>query len=339
MTQGTAPRFSLGTFSIAGGPPFPGVVMDEKVTALSALAAHGAGVCGVGSVLDLLQSWQDNFTALQKFLSRCGRGGLADVVPEGAVVPLAALTLHAPVNLPRQVFCAGANYRKHVIELRTDWKEAGGTDLSPEERRAKATAFMDERAASGTPFVFSKLPSAIVGANDPILLPPGVDRPDWELELGVIIGRTARNVSRDEALSLVAGYTIANDITARDYVMRKDTGNLGADWLVGKGLPSFLPLGPTLLPAAFVNDPQDLQITLKLNGDVMQDESTADMLYTVARLLEYLSKHVTLWPGDLLLTGSPAGNGTHYNRFLRPGDVMESSITGMGVQRNICVAA
>lgn len=113
---------------------------------------------------------------------------------------------------------------------------------------------------------------------------------------------------------------------------------MGADWIAAKGSPSYLPVGPFLVPAAFVPDPLNLQITLKLNGQVMQNESTADMIFGVARIIEFLSAHVQLWPGDLIATGSPAGNGTHYNRFLKPGDIMEGSITGLGTQRNQCVA-
>jgi 2,4-didehydro-3-deoxy-L-rhamnonate hydrolase len=124
-----------------------------------------------------------------------------------------------------------------------------------------------------------------------------------------------------------------NDITARDRINHKE---MRFDWLKGKSQPGFLPFGPYLVPAAFVPDPQGLRLTLKLNGQVMQNESSGDMIYGVARLIEYLSEHVQLLPGDLICTGSPAGNGAHYNRFLRPGDVMEAEIDGLGAQRNLC---
>jgi 2,4-didehydro-3-deoxy-L-rhamnonate hydrolase len=112
---------------------------------------------------------------------------------------------------------------------------------------------------------------------------------------------------------------------------------MGTDWLLGKSSPSYLPMGPFLVPAAFVNNPQDLGLTLKLNGQVMQDASSSDMIFDIARQIEYISAHVQLWPGDLIMTGSPAGNGTHYKRFIQPGDVIESTITGLGTQRNPCV--
>lgn len=109
------------------------------------------------------------------------------------------------------------------------------------------------------------------------------------------------------------------------------------DFVVSKGAPGFLPLGPWLVPAAFVSDPQQLQLTLKLNGQVMQDESTADMIFTVAHLIEYISAGVELQPGDVICTGSPAGNGIHYGRFIQDGDELEGAITGLGAQRNRCV--
>ncbi len=210
--------------------------------------------------------------------------------------------------------------------------------MSLEERRAQAERMMDARIASGSPYVFTKIPSAITGPYDPIILPADSTQPDWELELGVIIGRAARHVSRTEALNYVAGYTIVNDLTCRDKVYRPDLKAIGTDWLLSKSAPSFLPMGPVLLPAAFVPNPQELHITLKLNGQVMQDEGTNDMIFDVARLIEYISQHVQLWPGDLICTGSPRGNGMHYNRFLRPGDVLEGTISELGTQRNSCVA-
>ncbi len=172
-----------------------------------------------------------------------------------------------------------------------------------------------------------------------MVLPSTGTQHDWELELGVVIGTAARNVSRVDALNHVAGYTIVNDITTRDRVFRPDMPGLGTDWLAGKNAPTFLPLGPWLVPAPFVADPMNLRITLTLNGDTMQDETTADMIFDISQLIEHVSTITPLNPGDLLLTGSPAGNGAHYGRYLQPGDIMASTITGLGAQRNGCVRA
>jgi len=320
-----ATQFALGTFSHAGYSPFPAVVMDQQVLPLRAFS----GLIGADSILSLLENWDVNFAALLEQLS---------VVTETAI-SLESLKTLPPVNLPRQVFCSGANYKKHVIDLIVD--EGGGPaseNMTTEERRAWATKMMDDRAANGFPYMFSKPVSVVTGAYDNIVLPPHAKAPDWELELGVIIGRKARHVTKADALKYVAGYAIVNDITNRDHVFRRDAVKaMGSDWVAAKGSPTYLPFGPYLVPAAFVPDPQNLQLTLKLNGEIKQDESTADMIFDIARQIEYLSGLVELWPGDVICTGSPAGNGTHYKRFLQEGDVVECTITGLGTQRNVCI--
>lgn len=318
--------FALGTFSRAGEAAFPGVVIDEKVIPLSEFA----GLTDATSILSWLENQDANFPVLQTAVAA------ADA---SKAIPLEQLKVHPPVNLPRQIFCSGANYKKHVIDLIVD--EGGGPaseNMTPEERREWATKMMDDRAAHGFPYMFTKPVSVITGAYDNIVLPPHAKAPDWELELGVVIGRKARHVTKADALSYVAGYSIVNDITNRDHVFRRDAVKaMGSDWVAAKGSPTYLPFGPYLVPAAFVPNPQDLQLTLKLNGEIKQDESTADMIFDVARQIEYLSSLVELWPGDVICTGSPAGNGTHYQRFLQEGDVVECTITGLGTQRNVCV--
>jgi 2-keto-4-pentenoate hydratase/2-oxohepta-3-ene-1,7-dioic acid hydratase in catechol pathway len=318
--------FSLGTFSQTVGQPFSGLVLNDNVFPLRAVLAAP----GVDSILTLLENWDANFAALQTAVAEW---------KEADGLPLATLKVHPPVNLPRQVFCSGANYKKHVIDLIVD--EGGGPaseNMTTEERRAWATKMMDDRAANGYPYMFSKPVSVVTGAYDNIVLPPHAKAPDWELELAVVIGRKARHVSKAEALNYVAGYSIVNDITNRDHVFRRDAVKaMGSDWVAAKGSPTYLPFGPYLVPSAFVPDPQNLQLTLKLNGEIKQDESTADMIFDIARQIEYLSSLVELWPGDVICTGSPAGNGTHYKRFLQAGDVVESTITGLGVQRNVCI--
>jgi 2-keto-4-pentenoate hydratase/2-oxohepta-3-ene-1,7-dioic acid hydratase in catechol pathway len=184
------------------------------------------------------------------------------------------------------------------------------------------------------------------GPRDEVVLPASGEH-DWELELGVVVGRTAWHVSRSEALQYLAGFVTCNDLTTRDLVTRAEPGALGADWFRAKNAPTFFPTGPWLVPAWFVPDPSALRIILRHNGDTMQDESTADMIYDVPRLVEFASATVPLQPGDLILTGSPAGNGVHWGRRLVPGDLLEGEIRGpgleggpgFGTQRNRCVAA
>jgi 2-keto-4-pentenoate hydratase/2-oxohepta-3-ene-1,7-dioic acid hydratase in catechol pathway len=328
--------FKLGTFSVAGCTPFAGVVVGDQVVATTALkplyARLGKHLAHADSVFGLLQAWDENMVALQAAVADAAFAALP-------TIRLDMVQIHAPILYPRQIFCAGANYRQHVIDLIVDQNKSPETEgLNAEQRRAWGAAMMDKRAAAGIPYVFTKIPSCIIDPYDAITIPHDAEQPDWELELVAVIGKAARRVSRERALEYVAGYTMANDVTNREKVHRQDMKAIGSDWLAGKCSPGYLPMGPFLTPAAFVPDPQQLHITLKLNGDVMQDEGTNDMIFNVARLIEYTSQLAQLWPGDVLLTGSPKGNGTHYNRFLRPGDVVEGEISGLGVMRNVCVA-
>jgi 2-keto-4-pentenoate hydratase/2-oxohepta-3-ene-1,7-dioic acid hydratase in catechol pathway len=333
--------FALGTFSDASGAAFAGIVLGEQVLAVraraQALLARAVPATACDSIQGLLNEWPRAWPVLEDIVRAvrdAGAGWSEDLIPLGK------LRVHAPIPEPGTIYCSGANYKKHVAELIVAHQNDERTRGMPlDEKRAWAMALMDRRAESGTPFIFVKPRSSVTGPFDPILIPEVSEKPDWELELAVVIGRRARRVSRENALEHVAGYTIANDITLREKVFRRktDSPELGMDFVLSKGAPTFLPLGPYLVPAAFVPDPQQLRITLKLNGNVMQDEATADMIFTVAHLIEYLSAGVELQPGDVICTGSPAGNGAHYGRFLQHDDILESSITGLGVQRNRCI--
>lgn len=331
-------KYALGTFSHADGRKFPGMVINDQVLALAELsrAAGSNAFQETESILALLEQWEESLKALKP---------LADYARANPATStslrwhaMEALQVHPPVDLPRQVFCTGANYRKHVVDLTVD-SGVGPEGLDREGLRRWAENMMDERAAHGEPYVFTKPVSAIAGAFDPLPLPGNTTKPDWELELGVIIGKGGMHIDRKEALSHVAGYAIVNDISARDLIPRTDYKMLGTDWLRSKGQPGFLPFGPYLVPSQFVVDPQDLKLELTVAGRLMQNETTADMIFGIARQIEYVSSYCRLLPGDLICTGSPAGNGTHYNRFLQEGDIMEGKIDGLGLQRTLCVAS
>ncbi|WP_369138312.1 fumarylacetoacetate hydrolase family protein [Modestobacter versicolor] len=314
-----AGSWALARLQDGTGRVFPALVSRDRVLDLSDRDELGRP----DGTAPLLDGWDDVLPVLRALAA--GTDGWA---------PLAGLTLLSPVT-PRQVFQAGANYRTHVLDLVVAHHD-GADGRTPEQVRADAAAHMDERLAL-PPFVFQGLPSAICGAHDDVVLPRGGTQPDWELELAAVIGRRARRVPVDEALDVVAGWTIVNDLTLRDKLFRKDSAALGADWLAGKNSPTFLPTGPVLVPREALPDPGDLRITLRLNGAVMQDESTKDMVHDVARIVSWCSEVATLEPGDLVLTGSPAGNGLAHGRLLRAGDVMDSTITGLGAQANRCV--
>jgi 2-keto-4-pentenoate hydratase/2-oxohepta-3-ene-1,7-dioic acid hydratase in catechol pathway len=318
------PAVAPGQGEDDGGEEFTGLVVGDRVRDVS----------GLGTINELLARWDD---------AQCRLDELAKPESSGDWTDLARLGVRCPVD-PGQILQCGANYRRHVVDIvmaerRADESMTGHNSKVPEaEVRAWAESMMDERARSGAPYVFAGLSGALTGPYDDVILPEHGDRHDWELELAVVIGRRARHLTRGSALDCVAGYTICNDLTTRDLVYRADLKAIGSDWFAAKNAPTFLPTGPYLVPAKFVADPADLRITLRHNGIVRQDETTADMLFDLPAVLAYITGITELRPGDLVLTGSPAGNGMHWGVFLAEGDLIEGEITGLGTQRNRCVS-
>lgn len=312
--------FGLGTFARAAGLPFPGLVVDENVHDLRPAFGQDS------TTLTLLDDWDAALASLRR---------LATAPPEGGI-PLAELRPLPPVQA-RQLLCAGANYFQHVREIAFSFRKNSGDKRPDEEIRAEAEERTRRRREVEDPFVFAGLTSAMCGAQDNIVLWGPGEQHDWELELAVVIARPARGVRRDDAMRYVAGYTISNDISTRDVMYRPDFPM--TDFIMTKSRPTFFPTGPYIVPREFVPDPRMLRIRLKVNGEKMQDESVNDIIYGIEDLVSYASTIAQLLPGDLLLTGSPAGNaGHHRNRWLRPGDVIEGEITGLGRQHNTCIA-
>lgn len=219
-------------------------------------------------------------------------------------VPLAAVELGPPVPRPDKILCLGLNYLDHAHEA--------GFEAPP------------------APVIFSKFRNSLVGPNDPVVLPRVSKEIDFEGELAVVIGRRAKYVEPERALEYVAGYSVFNDITARDIQVRT------SQWTSGKALDTFGPMGPGLVPAVLVPDPQDLMITTTVNGEIMQQDSTDHMVFDVAGIIAYLSTLMTLEPGDVIATGTPAGVGFKQEppRYLTSGDLVEVSISGIGTIRN-----
>jgi 2-keto-4-pentenoate hydratase/2-oxohepta-3-ene-1,7-dioic acid hydratase in catechol pathway len=219
----------------------------------------------------------------------------------------------APVNLAPCVgevgkfMCIGLNYSDHAAEA--------GMPI-PDH-----------------PILFLKANSAICGPNDDIVLPRGSTATDWEIELGVVIGKSAKYVSEADALSHVAGYCVINDVSERDFQLKR-TGQ----WTKGKSCDTFGPIGPWLVTRDAVPDPQALRLTLDVNGKRMQDGSTNTMVFTVAQIIAHLSEMMTLHPGDVIATGTPPGVGMGFKPnpvYLKPGDVVEAAIEGLGQQRQV----
>ena len=180
------------------------------------------------------------------------------------------------------------------------------------------------------PILFNKSASCLAGPNDALTLPKGSEKSDWEVELGVVIGKRAQNVSVEEALSYVAGYCVINDVSERAYQIER-----GGQWTKGKSAPGFGPVGPYLVTADEVPDPQALGLRLSLNGEMVQNNFTSDMIFSVAEIIAHMSEFMALVPGDVIATGTPegVGMGMKPQRFLRVGDVMELEIDGLGSQR------
>jgi len=224
-------------------------------------------------------------------------------VPGVATQPRQEAQRNLPIALPSKVVCVGLNYRDHATEA--------GLEVPK------------------SPLLFAKWPNTLIGPQDEILVPRDV-RTDYEAELAVVIGRRARGVIREEALDYVAGYLCANDITARD--LQFEDGQ----WVRAKSLDTFCPIGPALVPREQVPDPQDLRIRLSLNGALMQDSSTAHMIFGVADIISFVSRTATLEPGDLILTGTPAGVGVFRNPpvGLKEGDEISVEIERIGTLTN-----
>ena len=207
-------------------------------------------------------------------------------------------------------FCIGLNYAKHAAE----------TGAEPPKE----------------PIIFSKASSALCGPNDAVIIPRNSVKSDWEVELGVVIGRETLYVSEADALSHVAGYCVINDVSEREFQAER-----GGQWIKGKSAPTFGPTGPWLVTADEVADPQKLDLSLSLNGETVQDSNTDDMIFGVAEIIAYMSNFMKLMPGDIIATGTPSGVGLGMKppRFLKPGDVMELTVEGLGTQRQETVAA
>lgn len=320
-TAATGSRsFAIGSFEAANGESFPGFVVDDSVYDLRTVV-QGLRVSG-----DLFANWDANLDAVQELVD--DPAALAALRSQ----PITGVRVLPPVQPVGTILAAGANYRDHILQMSVAHR-LGRADATEAELWAEAAAENDERKRAGDPYVWTGIPSAISGAYDDVQLPDVGDDVDWELELGVIIAATAHRVAAADAFRYIAGYTIVNDLTARSLVPRRDIALIGTDWFRAKNQPTFFPTGPYLVPARFVPDPAALRLELRLNGKVMQDATADDLMFDIPSLISYASSLAILRPGDLLITGSPAGNGSHWKRFLRGGDVMEASITGLGMQR------
>jgi len=286
--------FALATYR-AGKAAAPAIVVDNRL--YDARQALPDGIAGA------IADWSKTHTAVRQ-LGEQARAGKLAAVAEGA----RALT--APIR-PTRIFCAASNYIEHAKEM--------GSVLAAKSQ--------------SKPYMFLKLQDTVIGPGDDIVKPPETAKLDWEVELGAVIGRQARRIGVAEALDYVAGYTVVNDISARDLNTRTDYP-FKFDWFQGKSWDTFAPLGPWIVPAWLIADPQALGLRLTVNGEEMQKDSTKNMIWNVREQVSYLSQILTLRPGDVIATGTPTGVGMGRGIFLKHGDQVEATVENIGTLSN-----
>src|SRR5882757_5352671 len=288
----------LATIRLNGVPTLA-VHADGFVLPLATAARRaGAGGTAPASVRAALSDW-DRWSSVIREVADDGVGG-PDWLAEADVAFLPALAD------PPTVYCAAANYQDHAQEMR---------------------AKVDRKAES--PLFFLVPPASLAGHRQEVVRPAGAEQLDWEVELAVVIGREAHQVSAADAETVIAGYTVANDLSLRDYARRDDTPFF-PDWLAMKSYTGCKPLGPAIVPAAFVPDPMNLDLSLSVNGEQRQGSNTKNMIFSIAEQIAYLSRIVALQPGDLVLTGTPAGTGNAWDLYLSPDDVVVAEVEGLG---------
>lgn len=290
-----------------------GFYTDDVVIPIQVAAANvGMETPNIDSPLDLLPGGE-HFSLAEELESK-----LTHEVVTADGLQHSAVKLLMPIPNPSKLLLLAGNYAKHI-------EEGGG---KAEERKKTF------------PYVFMKPPSTtLTNPGDPIIIPAcSPDQIDWELELGVVIGKRCSKVSEADALDYVAGYTVVNDISDRAFQPNPNRAerpkDVFFDWLHGKWHDTFCPMGPCILSASEVVDPQNLKLQLTVNGEIEQDSSTAEMVFPVAAIIEFISSYVTLEPGDIISTGTPSGVGKAKGKFLRVGDTVTATIGGIGRLEN-----
>ncbi len=302
--------YQLVTYQSDKGPR-AGIAVGDKLFDAAALTRKAA----YASVLAILQDWRAAQGVLKKAAAAAGKSKLKSR-------PLAKTKLLAPVLWPSAIYCAGANYTDHMMEM----AKLQGIPPAP-----------DPHEVGLKPWHFIKASRTVTGDKATVKLPAASNAIDWEAELGAVIGRTAKNVPLEKALDYVAGYTIANELSARDLGRRNqlpDSTPVKWDWVGQKCFDDACPLGPGIIPASDIKDPQKLGIKLWVNDVIKQDSNTSDMIFNLAEQLSHLSSRITLYPGDIILTGTPAGVGAARKEFLKPGDVTKVWIENVGTLTN-----
>jgi 2-keto-4-pentenoate hydratase/2-oxohepta-3-ene-1,7-dioic acid hydratase in catechol pathway len=301
-------NFTLANVETTSGAS-AAIVVDQKVVEIAPLTRRDHD----RDMLALISDWQINLPRLEALATK------ADVLG----IPLSSAKLLAPITNPGAIYCAGANYADHAAEMAA---------------RNGRPAPSDPRTLGVRSWHFIKTMHCITGPNAAVPIHPCSQKVDWEAELAVVIGRKAFQVSESEAMNYVLGYTIANDLSARDLSRREQlpaSSSFKQDWTLHKNWDGSCPLGPWIVLARHIPNPHNLSIILDVNGTVKQNSNTGNMIFKINEQIADLSRHFTLWPGDIILTGTPAGVGAGRNEFLNKGDVVRINIQQIGELMNI----
>ncbi len=265
-------------------------------------------------LIDFLKLGDQAKKRAEKLLGRISE--IAGDLPSNAVFKANNVKFKAPVPVPGKILCLAGNYAEHIKE--------GGRAFIGKEKMA--------------PRVFIKPSTAVIGCGEKILLPKIGNKIDWEAELAVIIGKKGKYIKAEEAYDYVAGYTVMNDVSERELIVEADREpsewNKFFDWLNGKWMDTFAPIGPCMVTKDEIADPHNLGIKLKVNGIIKQDSNTGNMIFSIPELIEFISRIMTLEPGDIIATGTPEGTGHASGQFLKDGDTVEVEIDGIGVLKN-----
>jgi 2-keto-4-pentenoate hydratase/2-oxohepta-3-ene-1,7-dioic acid hydratase in catechol pathway len=334
--------FKLGTFELQGRS-FVGIVLRDSVVidfgaAHAAIRAPASNLAAPTDMKDLIARYDSGLRARIVDIVRAVAAAPAAARP-AYVHELTALKILPPIIYPTTMLNVAVNYREHDLEMARVRPGFGGSATATAGAAPPGTQSAPgiwERSVSDTrwnPFMFLKSAGAIVGEGEAVRLPPGRTQIEWECELGVVIGRPASRVSAARALDYVFGYTLENDMSDRGG--RGDT-RFGSDWFVTKNHDTFAPMGPFITPKEFIEDVGNLGMKFSLNGELLQEGTTAQMIHSVAEQLVYASNIITLRPGDVIATGTPPGVGSARNPpiLLKAGDRMECSYDGVGLLTN-----
>lgn len=302
--------YKLATYRSVDGPR-AGLVVGEDVFD----AAKLTGKPAYATVIGILEDWATAARALRK-------AAVGALESRARRQPLAKTRLLAPVQFPSAIYCAGANYADHAAAMAA--REGRPPPVDPHEQGLK-------------PWHFIKATRTIADPGATVKVSGYSTAMDWEIELAAVIGRPAKDVSKEKALAYVAGYTVANDLSARDRGRRPQVpaaSPFKMDWTKQKTFEGSCPIGPWIVPASDIGDPQNLGLKLFVNGELKQNSNTGRMLFTLAEQIEQLSINMTLHPGDLILTGTPSGTGAESGTFLKTGDVVKLWIESIGEIEN-----